>query len=211
MCDRVAVMYLGKIVEIGPQRGAVQLPAPPLHGRAAGGGAGRRSGPCAGSSAVHSAVTCRVPRTRRAAAVSTRAARRRRRCAPNASRCSRTRARRRSPPATSRSATRRWRRWAYDLRDERAPRRDRPSGAEAEELLARLIRFNTVNPPGNERAAQEYLAGHLSAGGIRVRAARRRTRSPQPGRAPARPGPGRRGRPDAVLPRPRRHGARQRG
>ncbi len=27
-------------------------------------------------------------------------------------------------------------------------------GAEAEELLARLIRFNTVNPPGNELAAQ---------------------------------------------------------
>jgi acetylornithine deacetylase/succinyl-diaminopimelate desuccinylase-like protein len=39
-------------------------------------------------------------------------------------------------------------------------------GAEAEELLARLIRFNTVNPPGNERAAQEYLAGHLTAAGF---------------------------------------------
>ncbi len=38
--------------------------------------------------------------------------------------------------------------------------------AEAEELLARLIRFNTVNPPGNELAAQEYLAGHLSAAGF---------------------------------------------
>jgi acetylornithine deacetylase/succinyl-diaminopimelate desuccinylase-like protein len=39
-------------------------------------------------------------------------------------------------------------------------------GAEAEELLARLIRFNTVNPPGNERAAQEYLAGHLEQAGF---------------------------------------------
>jgi acetylornithine deacetylase/succinyl-diaminopimelate desuccinylase-like protein len=39
-------------------------------------------------------------------------------------------------------------------------------GAEAEELLAGLIRFNTVNPPGNERAAQEYLAGHLSQAGF---------------------------------------------
>jgi acetylornithine deacetylase/succinyl-diaminopimelate desuccinylase-like protein len=39
-------------------------------------------------------------------------------------------------------------------------------GAEAEALLARLIRFNTVNPPGNERAAQEYLAGHLAAAGF---------------------------------------------
>lgn len=39
-------------------------------------------------------------------------------------------------------------------------------GAEAEELLARLIRFNTVNPPGNERAAQEYLAAHLTEAGF---------------------------------------------
>jgi acetylornithine deacetylase/succinyl-diaminopimelate desuccinylase-like protein len=39
-------------------------------------------------------------------------------------------------------------------------------GAEAEELLARLIRFNTVNPPGNERAAQEYLAEHLTQAGF---------------------------------------------
>jgi acetylornithine deacetylase/succinyl-diaminopimelate desuccinylase-like protein len=38
--------------------------------------------------------------------------------------------------------------------------------AEAEELLSRLLRFNTVNPPGNELAAQEYLAGHLSAVGF---------------------------------------------
>jgi acetylornithine deacetylase/succinyl-diaminopimelate desuccinylase-like protein len=40
------------------------------------------------------------------------------------------------------------------------------AGAEAEELLASLIRFNTVNPPGNERAAQEYLANHLSQAGF---------------------------------------------
>jgi acetylornithine deacetylase/succinyl-diaminopimelate desuccinylase-like protein len=38
--------------------------------------------------------------------------------------------------------------------------------AEAEALLTRLIRFNTVNPPGNERAAQEHLAGHLTAAGF---------------------------------------------
>jgi acetylornithine deacetylase/succinyl-diaminopimelate desuccinylase-like protein len=37
---------------------------------------------------------------------------------------------------------------------------------EAEELLARLIRFDTVNPPGNERAAQEYLADHLTRAGF---------------------------------------------
>jgi acetylornithine deacetylase/succinyl-diaminopimelate desuccinylase-like protein len=38
--------------------------------------------------------------------------------------------------------------------------------AEAEELLRRLIRFNTVNPPGDERAAQEYLADHLTQAGF---------------------------------------------
>ncbi len=38
----------------------------------------------------------------------------------------------------------------------------------ATELLRRLIRFNTVNPPGDERAAQEYLAGVLGAAGFAV-------------------------------------------
>ncbi|MHB8492740.1 MAG: M20/M25/M40 family metallo-hydrolase [Solirubrobacteraceae bacterium] len=38
--------------------------------------------------------------------------------------------------------------------------------AEAQELLAELLRFNTVNPPGNERAAQEYLCAHLTAAGL---------------------------------------------
>ncbi len=42
----------------------------------------------------------------------------------------------------------------------------RDHAAEAEELLSGLIRFNTVNPPGNELAAQEYLANHLSAAGF---------------------------------------------
>jgi acetylornithine deacetylase/succinyl-diaminopimelate desuccinylase-like protein len=37
---------------------------------------------------------------------------------------------------------------------------------ESSELLSRLIAFNTVNPPGNERDAQEYLAGRLSAVGF---------------------------------------------
>ena len=34
------------------------------------------------------------------------------------------------------------------------------------ELLQRLIRFNTVNPPGNEREAQEHLKGVLEAAGF---------------------------------------------
>ena len=37
---------------------------------------------------------------------------------------------------------------------------------EAVELLQSLIRFNTVNPPGAERAGQEFLAGVLSAAGF---------------------------------------------
>jgi acetylornithine deacetylase/succinyl-diaminopimelate desuccinylase-like protein len=37
---------------------------------------------------------------------------------------------------------------------------------EVQGLLGRLIRFNTVNPPGDERPAQEFLAEHLSAAGF---------------------------------------------
>jgi acetylornithine deacetylase/succinyl-diaminopimelate desuccinylase-like protein len=37
---------------------------------------------------------------------------------------------------------------------------------EATEVLARLVQFNTVNPPGNERPAIEYLDEYLSATGF---------------------------------------------
>ena len=37
---------------------------------------------------------------------------------------------------------------------------------EATDLLQRLIRFNTVNPPGNERPAQEMLQAELGAAGF---------------------------------------------
>ncbi len=43
---------------------------------------------------------------------------------------------------------------------------DAAPAAEAVELLQQLIRFNTVNPPGNELAAQEYLSNHLSEAGF---------------------------------------------
>ena len=43
---------------------------------------------------------------------------------------------------------------------------DLDPAAEATELLQRLIRFDTVNPPGNERAAQEYLSAHLTEAGF---------------------------------------------
>ena len=39
---------------------------------------------------------------------------------------------------------------------------------ETTELLQRLVRFNTVNPPGNERAAQEHLAALLGDAGFEV-------------------------------------------
>jgi acetylornithine deacetylase/succinyl-diaminopimelate desuccinylase-like protein len=42
----------------------------------------------------------------------------------------------------------------------------RGTGAEAVRLLRDLIRIDTSNPPGNERPAQELLAGVLSAAGV---------------------------------------------
>jgi len=43
-----------------------------------------------------------------------------------------------------------------------------PLEQEAVELLQRLIRFDTVNPPGAERPAQELLAGLLRDAGFEV-------------------------------------------
>ena len=47
-----------------------------------------------------------------------------------------------------------------------------PNGADLErrttELLQRLIRFNTVNPPGNEREVQDFLKGLLEERGFEV-------------------------------------------
>jgi acetylornithine deacetylase/succinyl-diaminopimelate desuccinylase-like protein len=37
---------------------------------------------------------------------------------------------------------------------------------EATDVLARLIRFDTVNPPGNERDCQEWLKGYLEDAGL---------------------------------------------
>ena len=39
---------------------------------------------------------------------------------------------------------------------------------EAVTVLQDLVRLNTVNPPGNERPAQEYLAGLFGAAGFEV-------------------------------------------
>ena len=43
-----------------------------------------------------------------------------------------------------------------------------PLGREAVEVLQRLIRFDTVNPPGDERACQEWLAAYLRGAGLEV-------------------------------------------
>ena len=40
--------------------------------------------------------------------------------------------------------------------------------SETTEVLRRLVRFNTVNPPGNERPAIEYLAAYLEQAGFEV-------------------------------------------
>jgi acetylornithine deacetylase/succinyl-diaminopimelate desuccinylase-like protein len=39
---------------------------------------------------------------------------------------------------------------------------------ETADVLSRLVRFNTVNPPGDERACQEWLAGYLRDAGLEV-------------------------------------------
>ena len=50
--------------------------------------------------------------------------------------------------------------------------------AEPVALLQRLIQFDTVNPPGDERAAQEFLAGLLTEAGFDVTLAGRTEERP---------------------------------
>ena len=203
MCDRVAVMYLGKIVEIGPRRRALRLPAPPLHRRVAGGRASR--GPSR-HGAQRRLLSGDVPSPANPpkAAASTRAARRRRSAARSRSRCSsRMRAARRWR-ATSRSSARS----SAEARSADQRMSAESPAREAQELLRALIRFNTVNPPGSERAAQEYLAAHLSDAGF---ACELLGAEPQRPNLIARLRAGERcpARADAVLPRTRRHRARR--
>ena len=133
--DRVAVMYLGKIVELATSDELFAPAAAPVHDGAALGEPGARSR-AASSSGSCSTATCRARSTRRPAAASAPAARSRRRSAPRSSRRSRITARATAPPATSpaRRSTRHARpphdarrRAAHDVRllhDQRVPMRD---------------------------------------------------------------------------------------
>ena len=51
-------------------------------------------------------------------------------------------------------------------------------GRETADVLAQLVRFNTVNPPGDERACQEWLASYLRDAGLEVELAGARPQRP---------------------------------
>ena len=54
--------------------------------------------------------------------------------------------------------------------------------AETTEVLQKLIRFNTVNPPGNERAAIEYLEAYVRAAGFETELLAADAGAPEPDR-----------------------------
>ena len=67
------------------------------------------------------------------------------------------RAVRRAAPPPGRRVRRRWQALGRLLLYSPGARERADLERRTTELLQRLIRFNTVNPPGNEQAAQEWL------------------------------------------------------
>ena len=99
--DRIAVMYLGRIMEIADAEKIYESPAAPVHPRAdLGRAAARPRRRARAASGSCSRATCPARSTRRPAACSAPAAPRRRTAAPRRSRCCAS-----SPPATSAPAT----------------------------------------------------------------------------------------------------------
>ncbi len=57
------------------------------------------------------------------------------------------------------------------------------------ELLQQLLRFDTTNPPGNERECVDWIAGLLTELGCEVKIVAARSGSTEPDRAHTRRGP----------------------
>ena len=107
IADRVVVMYLGKVCEVGAARRPVRAPAAPVHRDPDELDPGHRpvGRPARGDDGL--AASCRRPIAPPSGAASGPAARRPPTCAPRRSRCCARWARASSSPATSRSSTRR--------------------------------------------------------------------------------------------------------
>ena len=144
--DRIAVMYLGKIVEIGPAEDVYYEPDPPLHGLAALGGADPRPAPERGPRAGRARGRRAEPGEPAARpAASTPAARGRPRSAPRSSRSWSTTATATGPPATTRSAA-----------APRARRRSRPALRRRALDAARRGRAADARPEQQHEADQDH-------------------------------------------------------
>ena len=166
IADRVAVMYLGKIVEIGTRDDGVRPARPPVHAGPAVGGAGPEpDASSASASGSCSPATCRRRSTRRRGAGSGPGAGRRRtsapRWSPSWSTGARATRRRATSPRWSRSSRR------FGRRAGRARRRRRRGGRRAGAGAARKPSGHRSAPDPADSPAQ------IPSGRDRGRAGRR--------------------------------------